>query len=131
MESTVQPVSLSLFHTTDWDAIAPTHAAGLSGTATYRVVHYEGFRMRLVEYSAGYEADHWCNLGHIVFCLEGEMTSQLDDGRHFILKPGMSYVVANEASNHRSVTTNGAKVLIVDGKFLHQKKDNVRNPWRM
>jgi hypothetical protein len=131
MESTVQPISLSLFHTTDWSAIRPSERFGDIGKATYRTVQYEGFRIRLVEYSAGYRADHWCKAGHIVFCLEGEITSQLDDGRNFTLKKGMSYVVSDDASRHRSSTAVGAKLLIVDGEFLQAKKELDRNPWRM
>ena len=78
--------------------------------------------MRLVEYSAGYKANHWCKKGHILFCLEGELTTELKDGRQFILKKGMSYQVSDDVSAHRSSTVTGAKLFIVDGGFLQIEK---------
>jgi hypothetical protein len=63
-------------------------------------------------------ADHWCQKGHIVHCLEGEFVSEMDDGTSFLLKKGMTYVVSDGVSTHRSKTENGVKLLIVDGDFL-------------
>lgn len=71
-------------------------------------------RARMVEYSAGYRADHWCAKGHIVLCLGGELTTELADGRVFHLRPGMSYQVADGAEQHRSSTVFGAMLFIVD-----------------
>jgi len=68
----------------------------------------------LVEYSPGYLADHWCSKGHILFCLEGELHTALADGREFTLTPGMSYQVADQAEAHRSSTSTGVKLFIVD-----------------
>jgi len=70
--------------------------------------------VRMVEYTPGYSADHWCRKGHILLCLEGELSTELEDGRRFVLKPGMSYQVADQAEAHRSSTTAGAKLFIVD-----------------
>ena len=120
-----------LFHTTDWSSIATSEHAGESGVAHWRTLQYEGFRIRLVEYSKGYKADHWCRAGHIVYCLEGEMTAELSDGRTFTLSKGMSYLVSENMSMHKSHSKDGVKLLIVDGNFLSQKKKNVFNPWRM
>jgi hypothetical protein len=75
-------------------------------------------RIRLVEYSEGYLADHWCQKGHIVHCLEGEFDSELISGERLSLKKGETYVVSDELSSHRSVTESGVKLLIVDGDFL-------------
>jgi hypothetical protein len=75
---------------------------GVTGTASYRTLQFDDFRVRLVEYSAGYKADHWCKAGHIVFCLDGEMTTELSDGRTFHLSKGMSYTVSDNISTHRS-----------------------------
>lgn len=87
-------------------------------------------RVRVVEYSAGYKADHWCTKGHILFCLEGEITTELKDGRQFVLKEGMSYQVSDDVSAHRSSTTTGAKLFIVDGGFLKIEKNKVqRGVW--
>jgi uncharacterized cupin superfamily protein len=68
----------------------------------------------MVEYTAGYLADHWCNKGHILLCLEGELHTELDDGRHLVMTPGMSYKVADGAEAHRSSTATGARLFIVD-----------------
>ncbi|WP_295673135.1 DHCW motif cupin fold protein [uncultured Mucilaginibacter sp.] len=78
-------------------------------------------RLRLVEYSEGYLADHWCQKEHIVHCLEGAFTTELETGESFQLTPGMSYIVSDELSSHRSVTQNGVKLLIIDGDFLKLK----------
>lgn len=102
------------FATTDWSTIEPTEHQGKTGVAYWRTQQFGNLRVRLVEYSAGYLADHWCVKGHILFCLEGELHTELDDGRHFVLKAGMSYQVADNAEPHRSSTPVGAKLFIVD-----------------
>lgn len=102
------------FGTTDWSQIAPTEHAGESGTAYWRTCHFGQIRVRMVEYTPGYLADHWCVKGHILLCLDGELHTDLDDGRTFTLTPGMSYQVADDAEAHRSRTTLGAKLFIVD-----------------
>ena len=68
----------------------------------------------MVEYSENYLADYWCSKGHILLCLEGELHTELDDGRSFTLTAGMSYQVADQAEAHRSPTSKGAKLFIVD-----------------
>jgi quercetin dioxygenase-like cupin family protein len=68
----------------------------------------------MVEYSPGYIADHWCSKGHILLVLEGDLETELQDGRKFTLKPGMSYQVQDDGEAHRSSTTTGAKLFIVD-----------------
>ncbi|GGP17883.1 DHCW motif cupin fold protein [Silvimonas iriomotensis] len=102
------------FGTTDWSAIAPTEHAGERGKALWRTQHFGDIRVRMVEYTPGYLADHWCVKGHILLCLEGELHTELDDGRVFTLKPGVSYQVADNAEPHRSYTDVGAKLFIVD-----------------
>lgn len=103
-----------LFGTTDWSVIKPTKHAGDAGHALWRTQTFGTIRVRMVEYSPGYEADHWCLKGHILLCLEGELHTQLEDGRDFVLKPGMSYQVADDAEPHRSSTPTGAKLFVVD-----------------
>ena len=120
-----------LFHTTDWNVIPASEHRGESGVAYWRTIQYEGLRIRLVEYSKGYRAGHWCKAGHMVYCLEGEMTSELSDGRTFTLTKGMSYLVSDNVSMHRSHSTAGVKLLIMDGQFLNVKKENVFNPWKI
>ena len=102
------------FGTTDWSQIAPTGHQGDTGVATWRTQHFGAIRVRMVEYSPGYLADHWCVKGHILLCLEGALSTELKDGRVFVLKPGMSYQVADHAEAHRSSTAIGAKLFIVD-----------------
>lgn len=117
--------------TTDWSSIPVSARPGRSGVATYRTAEFGDFRVRLVEYSANYRADHWCSAGHIAFCLEGEMTCVLMDGRSFKLSQGMSYVVSDDMSMHRSSTEKGVRLMIVDGQFLNFRKQRERNPWKM
>lgn len=117
------------FHTTQWDNLPVTEHRGTSGVATWRTLQFDTFRVRMVEYSQGYEADHWCRAGHVLFCLEGEMESQLADGRSFRLVKGMSYQVSDNVSLHRTVSKTGVKLLIVDGNFLSHKPQH--SAWRM
>ena len=102
------------FEVTDWATVAPTEHLGESGLAIWRTNHFGPIRVRMVEYSAGYIADHWCSKGHILLCIEGELHTELKDGRTFTLKPGMRYQVADNAEPHRSSAPWGAKLCIVD-----------------
>ncbi|OGU33961.1 MAG: hypothetical protein A2068_01565 [Ignavibacteria bacterium GWB2_35_6b] len=102
------------FGVTDWSTIEATEHNGITGKAYWRTQKFGDIRVRIVEYTPGYFADHWCSKGHILLCLEGELHTELEDGRTFILKPGMSYQVADNAEPHRSKTTTGAKLFIVD-----------------
>ena len=106
------------FQTIDWPAIEKTAHTGETGTATWQTMQFPGLRLRLVEYSAGYMADHWCQKGHIVHCLEGEFTSKLENGEQHTLTQGMSYIVSDKLSSHLSVSKTGVKLLIIDGDFL-------------
>jgi quercetin dioxygenase-like cupin family protein len=102
------------FTTTDWSAVPATEHPGATGVATWRTIQAGEVRVRMVEYSPGYEADHWCRRGHVLLVLEGELRTELDDGRVVTLTPGMSYQVANGAGAHMSRTATGAKLFIVD-----------------
>ncbi len=102
------------FGTTTWSQIAPTEHEGETGIATWRTQDFDDIRVRMVEYGPGYKADHWCSKGHILLCLEGELHTELADGRKFVLTPGTSYQVADGVDAHRSYTLTGAKLFIVD-----------------
>jgi len=102
------------FGTTDWSSVARTEHKGETGFAYWRTRQFGPIRVRMVEYTAGYLADHWCVKGHILLCTEGELHTELKDGRTFTLTPGMSYQVADNAEPHRSSTKGGAKLFIVD-----------------
>ncbi len=113
----MNPQNIS-FQTIDWNLISKTEYKGETGSAFWQTLQFPGVRIRIVEYSSGYLADHWCSKGHIVHCLEGEFTSELNDGTSFELKKGMTYIVSDDTGSHRSVSRNGVKLLIVDGTFL-------------
>ena len=102
------------FGTTDWTTVEQTTHPGESGTAYWRTRHFGNIRVRRVEYSPGYLADHWCVKGHILFCLGGELDTELKDGRKFTLTAGMSYQVADNDAPHRSSSKTGAQLFIVD-----------------
>ena len=102
------------FGTTDWTDVARTEHPGATGTAIWRTRQFGDIRVRIVEYTPGYLADHWCVKGHILYCLEGELRTELKDGRYFTLTPGMSYQVADNEEPHRSSTHAGARLFIVD-----------------
>lgn len=102
------------FCVTDWSAIARTEHPGIAGVAHWRTQRFGEIRVRMVEYSPGYLADHWCEKGHVLLCLAGELRTELADGRVFMLMPGMSYQVADGAEAHRSSTEIGATLFIVD-----------------
>lgn len=102
------------FERTDWNAITPVEHRGETGVALWRTRMLDDIRVRMVEYSPGYSADHWCAKGHVLLCLAGELRTELEDGRVFVLEPGMSYQVGDDAERHRSSTRSGARLFIVD-----------------
>lgn len=108
------------FQAINWNEIEKTEHKGESGKAYWQTLQLGTIRIRLVEYSANYFANHWCQKGHIVHCVEGEFTSELETGEKFDLTKGMSYIVTDNMSSHRSFTTKGVKLLIIDGDFLRE-----------
>jgi len=109
------------FQTIDWKNVPRTEHVGETGTSFWQTIQFDGLRIRVVEYTKNYLANHWCQKGHIVFVLEGEMTSELDTGEKSVLSKGMSYVVSDDLSSHRSITTDRVKLLIIDGDFLRSR----------
>lgn len=102
------------FGITDWASVPVTEHQGETGKALWRTQQFGAIRVRMVEYTPGYLADHWCEKGHILLCLEGRLETELVDGRKFVLTAGISYQVADQAEAHRSFTPSGAKLFIVD-----------------
>ena len=102
------------FSTTDWTRVAPSEHKGQTGVALWRTQNFGEIRVRMVEYSRGYSADHWCEKGHVILCLEGDLETELADGRRFTLKAGESYQAADGKPGHRSSTKAGARLFIVD-----------------
>lgn len=102
------------FITVDWSEVEPTVHSAETGAAYWRTVQFGDIRVRQVEYTPGYLADHWCTKGHVLFCLAGRLDTDLEDGRSFTLTPGMSYQVADDAEPHRSRSAEGATLFIVD-----------------
>jgi quercetin dioxygenase-like cupin family protein len=111
-------MNLIPFQIIDWDKVPTTEKNGETGTVRSKTLQFDNIRVRIVEYSAGYRADHWCQKGHIIHCLDGEMVSELEDGTKSIFSKGMTYIVSDDLSSHRSTTANGVKLLIIDGDFL-------------
>lgn len=103
------------FTTTDWSALEPVEHKGEKGSAFWRTFTIGSLRIRIIEYTPGYLADHWCERGHVLYVLSGELDTELRDGRTFKLTPGMSYTVSDAGdSAHRSSTVTGAKLFVVD-----------------
>ena len=102
------------FEIIDWDNVPDEQHTGETGLATWKVLHVGDIRVRRVVYSPEYIADHWCNKGHIIHCIEGEMVTELEDGRRMELKKGFSYIVGDESAAHKTSTTNGCILFIVD-----------------
>jgi hypothetical protein len=102
------------FFATDWATVEPTTHPGEVGAATWRTIAAGNARVRMVEYPPGYVADHWCQRGHVLLVLDGELITDLADGRRFVLTAGMSYQVADGASSHRSLSPRGARLFVVD-----------------
>jgi len=106
------------FRVINWAAIEKIVHPGATGTAWWQTLQFMGLRVRVVEYGQGYLADHWCQKGHIVYCLEGAFITEMESGEKFHLTRDMSYIVSDELSSHRSITETGVKLLIIDGDFL-------------
>ncbi|HLO81413.1 MAG TPA: DHCW motif cupin fold protein [Chitinophagaceae bacterium] len=111
------------FHTIDWSSVEKTEHKGDTGVAIWQTIQFPGLRVRLVEYSSNYLADHWCQKGHIVYCLSGEFISELSTGEKIKLATNDMYIVSDDASSHRSTSADGVKLLIIDGDFL--KDENI------
>jgi len=106
------------FQTIDWSSIEKVELPGETGVAYWQTIQFAGLRIRLVEYSTEYFADHWCQKGHLVHCLEGDFITEMQTGERVKLSKGETYIVSDELSSHRSISKNGVKLLIVDGDFL-------------
>jgi hypothetical protein len=105
------PLPMSI---TDWSQVPPSELRGETGFALWKTQTFGDIRVRMVEYSPGYAADHWCSKGHVILCLEGMLDIELGDGKQLGLKPGQSYHVGDGAPPHRTSTATGAKLFIVD-----------------
>lgn len=109
------------FQITNWEEIPATEHAGETGMAYWKTLLFEGLRIRMVEYSKNYKADHWCEKGHVIYCIDGEMDTELSDGSIFKLSKGMTYQVSDDLSSHRTSSLGGVKLFIMDGDFLRKK----------
>ena len=102
------------FQLLDWSSVNKEEHTGTTGTAYWQVFMMNNVRIRIVEYSANYLADHWCNKGHIIYCIEGQMETELQDGRKYILTKGMTYQVGDNNEAHRTSSKDGCRLFIVD-----------------
>ena len=106
------------FEITEWPSVPVVEHKGETGVSYWKTLQYGSLRIRVVEYSPNYRADHWCEKGHLVYCLEGEIITELSDGKQHKLSAGMSYQVSDDLSSHMTHTKTGAKLFVVDGDFL-------------
>lgn len=106
------------FQLITWESIAKTEHTGDASTSFWQTNQFGGLRIRKVEYAPGYLADHWCQKGHIVHCLSGSFITELQSGDNYTLTEGMSYIVSDDLSSHRSYSESGVRLLIIDGDFL-------------
>lgn len=102
------------FCTVNWTQVNTEEHSGIYGKALWKVIHMGDIRIRMVEYTPGYSANHWCSKGHIIYCIEGEMETELEDGRTYTLNQGMSYHTGDNSEAHRTSTKGGCKLFIVD-----------------
>ncbi len=98
----------------DWEKIEPTRHPGEVGFAQWRTCMFGDIRVRIVEYSPGYLADHWCSKGHVILCMDGPLEIELADGTHRRLESGQTYHVGDGEPAHRSHAPEGAYLFIVD-----------------
>jgi len=105
------PLAMSI---TDWSEVAPSEHPGEKGKALWRTRTFGDIRVRMVEYTPGYVADHWCRKGHVLLCLTGFLDIELGDGTRLYLKAGQSYHVGVGEPPHRSSAPEGAQLFIVD-----------------
>lgn len=102
------------YATIDWARIPAEEHPGEKGTARSKVHQSGDIRIRMVEYSPGYLADHWCSKGHVVLCFRGEFVSEHKDGSTHVMREGMTYIVGDGSMPHKSSTETGATLFIVD-----------------
>jgi quercetin dioxygenase-like cupin family protein len=102
------------FQIIDWATVSKERREGTTGYAIWQVLQLGAIRIRKLEYAPGYKADHWCKKGHIIHCLEGEMDTELDDGRVMKLRSGSTYIVGDNCEAHKSSTENGCVLFVVD-----------------
>ena len=102
------------FTTINWDKIEKEKYNGEKGFALWQTIMMSDIRIRMVQYSKGYIADHWCNKGHVIYCIKGKMKTELQDGRTMKMKKGITYHVGDNSADHRSTSKKGCMLFIVD-----------------
>jgi hypothetical protein len=102
------------FFTTDWREIESETISGETGIVIQKIKFVGDIRIRMLDYSANYLADHWCTKGHIIQCLEGEIQLVFDNGKESTLMSGMTFAVGDESSSHKTFSKNGCKLFIID-----------------
>lgn len=102
------------FSITDFADITPEIKPGITGFAEWRTFYRDDVRIRQVTYSPEYLADHWCSKGHIIFCIEGSMETELANGSKHTLSKGLIYTVGDDSDAHRTYSKQGCVLLIVD-----------------
>ena len=106
------------FTVTDWTLLPPVDEKGITGLASIKTVNLGDIILRQIEYSSNYEADHFCQKGHIVYCISGSIQIQLSDNSIHTIATGNTFQVSDDASSHKLYSKEGAKVFVTDGNFL-------------
>ena len=93
------------FQTIQWESIPREELKGETGMAYRQTIQFPGLRIRIVEYSKNYKADQWCQKGHVVHCLEGELTSEMQiNGNVFRLSKGIDRKSTRLNSSHHAIS---------------------------
>lgn len=99
----------------DWSRVPAVVQPGETGTAAARTCDLGDIRLRLVAYSPGYKADHWCAKGHIIYVISGHLVIEHEDETRAVLSPGKSWHAPDNAGPpHRVLCEAGATVFIID-----------------
>ena len=98
----------------DWDSIPTQKIDGETGFCTIKTKTLGEIKIRHIEYSANYSADHWCDKGHIVFIIDGELKIEHKDNSIHTLQGGMTYLIGDNTLAHQAKSKLGAKALIID-----------------
>jgi hypothetical protein len=107
------------FQTINWETIPPIEHSGASGISISRTFQSDIIRLRLVDFSPKYKADHWCGKGHVIYCLDGDFVLHLKDGSKNVVTKGMTCQMLDDTQNpHLMISESGCKLFILDGEFL-------------
>lgn len=98
----------------NWELSQAEKSLGTSGFVFSKSVDLGTIRMRQLSFSENYEADHWCEKGHIIHVLAGELIIEYQDGSQVTIPTGQSLILGDSISLHKAKTESESTVLIID-----------------